>query len=312
MALDPQAKMMMDGMAAMGISLYTAGQTAAEMREQMESRKMPAPVEPVMARTEDRTVPAADGYAIPIRIYWPTESAEARPVVVFFHGGGWVIGGIESHDATVRSLAAATDMVWVSVDYRMAPEHKFPVAAEDCYAATEWVARNAASIGADASRLAVAGDSAGGNLAAVVALVARDRPGPDIAFQLLIYPVTDFDTTTKSMRDNGEGYPFLTLDSMKFFYDQYVSEADRSDPLAAPLRSESLAGLPPALVITAEYDLLRDEGNAYARRMQESGVPTTLTCYAGMIHGFFSMPLVMDSAKAAQAQAARTLVRALS
>jgi len=311
MALDPQARMMIDGMKAMGVSLYTPGQTAAEMREQMEARKIPAPVEPVMARTEDRTVPGADGFEIPIRIYWPTESSAARPVVVFFHGGGWVIGGIESHDATVRSLAAATDMVWVSVDYRLAPESRFPTAAEDCYAATEWVARNAASIGADASRLAVAGDSAGGNLAAVVALVARDRPGPDIVFQLLIYPVTDFDTTTKSMLDNGDDY-FLTRDSMEFFYDQYVDEADRADPLAAPLRAESLAGLPPALVITAEYDPLRDEGNAYAQRLQASGVPTTLSCYGGMIHGFFSMPLIMDAAKAAQVQAARTLIRALA
>ncbi|MEO5839251.1 MAG: alpha/beta hydrolase [Acidimicrobiales bacterium] len=310
MPLDAQAKMMIDGMKAMGFELHTPGITPEDMRRQMEERKVPPVDVPEMAKVEDRKITASDGGQIPIRIYWPTDAPGPHPVVVFFHGGGWVIGSIESHDATCKSLAAASGMVFVSVDYRLAPEYKFPTPPEDCFAATKWVVENAAEIGVDTSRLAVAGDSAGGNLAAAVALMARERGGPAIKFQLLIYPVTDFDLTSRSMIDNGDGY-FLTRDAMEWFGGHYLaSEDDRSHHFAAPIRAD-VAGLPPALVITAEYDPLRDEGNEYARRLQRAGVPTTSTCYAGMIHGFFSMTSILDKAKDAQAQAVRALVAAL-
>lgn len=310
MPLDAQAKMMIDGMKAMGVELHTPGITPEDMRRQMEERKVPPVDVPEMAKVEDRKITAADGGQIPIRIYWPTDAPGPHPVVVFFHGGGWVIGSIESHDATVKSLAAASGFVFVSVDYRLAPEYKFPTPPEDCYAATKWVAENAAEIGVDASRLAIAGDSAGGNLAAAVALMARDRGGPAVKFQLLIYPCTDFDLTSRSMVDNGDGY-FLTSAAMDWFYGHYLAtDEDREHHFAAPIRAD-VAGLPPALVITAEYDPLRDEGNEYARRLQRAGVPTTSTCYAGMIHGFFSMTSIIDKAKDAQAQAVRALVAAL-
>ncbi|MEO8694830.1 MAG: alpha/beta hydrolase [Acidimicrobiales bacterium] len=310
MPLDAQAKMMIDGMKAMGFELHTPGITPEDMRRQMEERKVPPVDVPEMAKVEDRKFTASDGGQIPIRIYWPTDAPGPHPVVVFFHGGGWVIGSIESHDATVKSLAAASGMVFVSVDYRLAPEYKFPTPPEDCFAATKWVVENATELGVDASRLAVAGDSAGGNLAAAVALMARERGGPAIKFQLLIYPCTDFDLTRRSMIDNGDGY-FLTSAAMDWFYGHYLAgDDDRAHHFAAPIRAE-LTGLPPALVITAEYDPLRDEGNDYARLLQAAGVPTTSTCYAGMIHGFFSMTSILDKAKDAQAQAVRALVAAL-
>ena len=310
MPLDAQARMMIDGMKAMGFELHTPGITPEEMRRQMEERKVPQPNVPEMAKVEDRKVTSADGAEIPVRIYWPTSAPGPHPVVVFYHGGGWVIGSIESHDATVKSLAAASGMVFVSVDYRLAPEYKFPTPLDDCFAATEWVVANAAELGVDATRLAVAGDSAGGNLAAAVALMARERGGPAIKFQLLVYPVTDFDPTRRSMVDNGEGY-FLTRAAMEWFGDHYLtSDDDRAHHFAAPIRAD-LSGLPPALVITAEYDPLRDEGNEYGHRLQRAGVPTTVTCYEGMIHGFFSMTSILDKAKDAQAQAVRALVAAL-
>ena len=309
MPLDAQAKMMIDGMKAMGVELHTPGITPEEMRRQMEERRMPQPDVPEMAKVEDRTIAAPDGGEIPLRIYWPTASPGPHPVVVFFHGGGWVIGNIESHDATVKMLAAASGMVFVSVDYRLAPEYKFPTPPEDCYAATKWVAEHAAELDVDASRLAIAGDSAGGNLAAVVALMAREREGPAIKFQLLIYPCTDFDTTRRSMVDNAEGY-FLTRAAMDWFYGHYVNDDDRAHHFAAPIRAD-LSALPPALVITAEFDPLRDEGNEYGRLLQEAGVATTVSCYAGMIHGFFSMTSILDKAKDAQAQAVRALQTAM-
>lgn len=309
MPLDAQAKMMIDGMKAMGISLHTPGITPEEMRRQMEERRVPPVGVPEMAKVEDRVIAMPDGAEIPIRIYWPTAEPGPHPVVVFYHGGGWVIGNIESHDSTCKALADATGMVFVSVEYRLAPEFKFPIPPEDCYLATKWVAENAASIGVDPSRLAVAGDSAGGNLAAAVALMARDRGGPAIKFQLLIYPCTDFDTERRSMIDNAQDY-FLTRDAMEWFYTHYVNEEDKAHHHAAPIRAD-LAGLPPALVITAEFDPLRDEGNEYGRRLQQAGVPATVSCYGGMIHGFFSMTAIIDKAKDAQAQAARALRAAL-
>ena len=286
-----------------------ASLTAEELRNRFQLAEMP--VEDV-ARTEDRIIPGPDGTDLPIRVYWPTISDEPRPVVVFFHGGGWAMGGIDTHDGQVREMVNRTGMVYVSVDYRLAPEARFPAAAEDCYAATQWVAANAASIGADAARLGVAGDSAGGNLAAVVALMARDRGGPAIAHQLLVYPCCDMDSDAwPSQTENGFDY-FLTKESMDWFYDQYTDVADRDNPYASPIKAADLSGLPPACVITAEYDPLRDEGEAYGARLQEAGVACEVHRYDGMFHGFFGMTLVIPGAVAAQETAAAAVQAGLS
>ena len=310
MALDPTAKAVMDMMEDNGVSFKgISSMTAVELRNMMQTGELP--VEDV-ARTEDRVIPGADGTELPVRIYWPSSSNEPLPVVVFFHGGGWVIGGIDSHDGQVREMVNRTGMVYVSVDYRLAPEARFPAAAEDCYAATQWVAANAAVIGADADRLGVAGDSAGGNLAAVVALMARDRGGPAIAHQLLIYPCCDMDSNAwPSQTENGTGY-FLTKESMDWFYDQYADVADRNNPYASPIKAADLSGLPPACVITAEYDPLRDEGEAYGARLQEAGVDCEVHRYDGMFHGFFGMTLAIPGAVAAQETATAAVKAALS
>ncbi|MHB8574629.1 MAG: alpha/beta hydrolase [Dehalococcoidia bacterium] len=305
MPLDPQAKVLIDQMAALGLPpLHTL--SAAEARAQMLARRAAMPAGASLAQVEDRTAPGPAG-AIPVRIYVP-EGDGSLPVIAYFHGGGWVIGNIESHDWACRELAHASGCIVVSADYRLAPEHKFPAAAEDAYAATVWVAENASSFGGDATRLAVAGDSAGGNLAS---LMARDRGGPGLAFQLLIYPVTDFDLTTPSYSENAQGYS-LTRDSMVWFWNQYLNgEHEAKHPHASPLQAEDLTGLPPALVITAEYDPLRDEGEKYAARLKAAGVAVTLTRYDGMIHGFFSMAHLLDKGRAAIDQSGAALREAL-
>jgi acetyl esterase len=229
------------------------------------------------------------------------------PVETAIHGGGWVIGNIEAYDPTCRALTNAAQCVMVSVEYRLAPEHVFPAAPEDCYAATQWVAAHATAINGDPARLAIGGDSAGGNLTAVVAQMARDRQGPALRYQLLVYPVVDHNYNTPSYTENADGY-LLTKDAMVWFWNHYLrSETDGQNPLASPLRAESLHNLPPALVITAEFDPLRDEGEVYAGRLQESGVPATLTRYDGMIHGFFSLGAVLDQGKTAIEEAAAGL-----
>jgi acetyl esterase len=245
-----------------------------------------------LARVEDVNIPGPAG-DIPARIYVPN-GAGPFPVLVFFHGGGWVIGTVDTHDVPVRQLADRVPAVVVSVEYRLAPEHPFPAAPDDCYAATAWVADNIGQYGGDGSRLAVGGDSAGGNLAAVVAQMARDRGGPAIAYQLLIYPAVDARMTSASITENGDGY-LLTKGFMEWFYGHYLpKESDADDPLASPARAESLAGLPPALVLTAEFDPLRDEGEAYAGALRKAGVDATAKRYDGMIHGFFQLGGVVD------------------
>ena len=249
---------------------------------------------------------AGPGGDLPVRIYIPFGKGPF-PVVLYFHGGGWVIGGIESSDGLCRSLANASGCIVVSVDYRLAPEHPFPAAVDDAFYATLWAAENASSFGGDPSRIAVSGDSAGGNLAAVVAQIARDRGKPAIGFQLLIYPVTDGACDTPSYSENAEGY-FLTRDAMQWFWNHYVpKEADRSQPYASPLRASNLAGLPAALVITAEFDPLRDEGERYAEGMRTAGTPVQLTRYDGMIHGFFAMSAIIDQGRTAIQQSAAAL-----
>jgi acetyl esterase len=307
MPIDPQAAALLDQLKAMG------GPQLHELPVPMAREAMRAMVAlqgegEAVADISNRSIPGPHG-DIPVRIYNPGGGAPL-PVLVYFHGGGWVIGDLETHDRICRALANGAACVVVSVDYRLAPEHRFPAAAEDCYAATVWVARNAADIGAEAAHLAVGGDSAGGNLAAVVALMARDRREPKLAFQLLVYPVTDGSFDTHSYRDNAEGY-LLTREAMQWFWDHYVPDvAERTNPYVSPLRSRRLDGLPPALVITAELDPLRDEGEAYGAHLRAAGVPTQVTRYDGMIHGFFGMTALMDKARTAMNEAVRALRRA--
>ena len=309
MPLDPAAQAVIDGFATLP-ALGTL--SPEETRELLASIQVPLDDVPMRA-VEDRVV-AGPGGDLPVRIYMPNGASVGGPDpgIVFFHGGGWVIMSIESHDRMARRLADDAGAVVVSVDYRLAPEHKFPAAADDCYAATQWVAANAASLGIDPARLAVAGDSAGGNLAAVVALMARDRSGPAIAFQLLVYPVTGTPWDgRRSYVDNGDGY-VLTRLWMEWFTNHYArTDADRTDPYLAPLAAADLSGLPPAHVITAEFDPLRDEGEAYAARLTAAGVPTTSTRYAGQIHGFYQNDAAMRSGRAAEIEAAGMLRRAL-
>lgn len=261
-------------------------------------------------KVENRTIPVAGG-EISVRIYSPAGEGPF-PALVYYHGGGWVIGNLDTVDVPCRMLANRAGCVVISVDYRLAPEHKFPTAAEDAYAAVEWVAEHAASIGVDPERIAVGGDSAGGNLAAVVALMAREQGGPTLAYQMLIYPVTNHSYDTDSYRNNPEGY-FLTKNTMVWFWNHYLGdEQDGQNPYASPLLAKDLSGLPPALVITAGFDPLRDEGEAYAARLKAAGVPVEATRYDGMIHGFFWMPGVLAGAHDGINQAANALKQAFN
>jgi acetyl esterase len=276
--------------------------------------------------TIDRTIVGPDGNELPLRIYRPTapggavageSTADASgvpaaplPLLVYFHGGGFIAGGLASHDGTVRELTVRTGCVSVAVDYRLAPGHPFPAAVEDCIRALHWAVDNADSLGIDPERVAIGGDSAGGNLAACVAIANRDRHGPALVAQLLVYPVIDPACATASMARNGSGY-LLTADSMRFMWSCYLADAaDRSDARANPLAASTLEGLPPATVITAEYDPLCDEGESYARALAAAGVPVTCSRYAGQIHGFFSMYALAPQASVATEQAARALRRA--
>jgi acetyl esterase len=310
MPLDPIARALLDQMAATGAPPLSA-QSATDARQAVAAfAQLGGDPEPV-GKVEDRKLSGPDG-TIPVRVYTPAGSGPF-PVLVYFHGGGWVLCDIETHDPVCRSLANAAECIVVSVDYRLAPEHKFPAAADDCYAATQWVIKNAPLIGGDSDRVAVGGDSAGGNLAAVVALMARDLGGREPVFQLLVYPATDYYLPgTPSLTENADGY-FLTRDDMVWFWNHYLSDkAEAGDPYACPLQASSLAGLPPALVITAEFDPLRDEGEMYAARLGEAGAAVELVRYDGMIHGFFSMAGVLEQGRSAIALAAAQLRSAFS
>lgn len=246
--------------------------------------------EPIaMARTEDLTI-ALPGRNLAARLYVPKGAGEAPGLTVYFHGGGWVIGTLETHDSTCRALARASNAAVLSVAYRLAPEHRYPIAAEDCYEATVWAAANAARLGADHDKIAVAGDSAGGNLAAAVAIMARDAGTPKLRHQLLIYPVTDANFDRPSYAANGGGDYFLSTAGMKWFWDHYLGDTEPADAqLGAVIGHPDHSDLPPATVITAQYDPLRDEGDAYAVKLAAAGVEVDAACAPGMIHGFFGM-----------------------
>jgi acetyl esterase len=264
----------------------TSPRSTEEARTLFEGLRSGEPSESVGDVT-DRTIPGPDD-EIPIRVYRP-DAERPHPVVVYFHGGGWVVGSLDTHDPVCRHLTNAADCAVVSVDYRLAPEHPFPAATEDAVAAVEWVADEGEELGVDSDRLAVGGDSAGGNLAAVVSLVARNRHGPAIDRQVLIYPATSASDDWPSTRENADGY-FLTRSEMEWFGDQYFeSDLHARNPYAFPLQACDHGGLPPATVVTAGLDPLRDEGVAYAEALADAGVDVTHRNYEGMIHGFASM-----------------------
>ena len=309
MPLDPQTKAYLDQMVELQMPPITALSPEA-IRQGIAAQFASVPPGEPVASVVNRTIPGPAG-EIPVRIYTP-EGSGPWPILVYFHGGGWVICSLDSHDGQCRSLANGAGCIVVSIDYRLAPEHKFPAAPEDCYAATCWVAEHAAELGGDPARIAVGGDSAGGNLTAVVTQMARAQGGPRLIFQLLIYPATDFSAQTASKKENAEGY-FLTLEDMHWFENHYLrDQADRLNPLASPMQAKDLSNLPPALILTAEYDPLRDEGELYGQGLQAAGVPVIIRRYNGLIHGFFGMALIVDEAKRAVKETTQTLREAFS
>lgn len=306
MPLHPSAQVIVDFLNEAGLAL--GPDSTPEQARELTARRAgwfePHPVHEVC----DRTVPGPAG-EIPVRVYRPS-AARDLPVLVWFHGGGWVIGGLDSHDHLCRLLCDDTGCVVVSVDYRLAPEHKFPAAVDDCVAAYEWVAANAAEVGGDSARVAIGGDSAGGNLAAVVSLMERDRGAPPRA-QVLVYPVTDHEFESDSMRENATGY-FLETDHMRWFFDHYVrTPSDVDDWRVSPLRAPDVSGVAPAIVVTAECDPLRDQGEAYGRRLHEAGVDVEILRGEGLFHGFFGLHSIVEPGRQAWERVVAFLARTL-
>ena len=309
--LHPQARALLDMMEARGIAPTHTLTPPEARRFYRERRAVLQPEPPEVGHTAELTATGPHG-AIPLRLYKPKSAGAASlPVLVYFHGGGWVIGDLDTHDTLCRELANKSGCAVVAVDYRMGPENRFPAAVDDCLAATRWVHDNASQHGLDASRMAVGGDSAGGNLAAVVSVLARDAGTLPLQFQLLIYPATDMRRGTASHVSNGEGY-LLTNDTMEYFQGHYVADkAQYLDPRASPLLNGDLASLPPAFVMTAGYDPLRDEGLAYAHALSVAGNRASHICFERQIHGFITMGRVLDEANTAVAICAAELKRAM-
>ncbi|MDT5113593.1 MAG: acetyl esterase [Mycobacterium sp.] len=297
--IDPNLKMLLDAVPLE----FTIDDGVEVAREKMRALKPPAELLPDM-RIEQRTVGYGELTDIPLRIYWPpSETEESLPIVVFYHGGGWAIGDLDTHDHVARAHAIGAKAIVVSVDYRLAPEHPFPAGVEDAWAALQWVGGHAAELGGEPSRIAVAGDSAGGNLAAVMALRARDAGGPPLAFQLLWYPVAVGDLSLPSFTENADA-PLLNSEVTSAFLTWYLPGMDMSDPKAlptdlAPANAATLAGLPAAFIGTAEHDPLRDDGGKYAEMLAAAGVPVQLSNEPTMVHGYAS--LAMASPVAAEA-----------
>ncbi len=290
--LHPQIQQVLKVMAEMNlqpIEVMTPAEARAQMEATAQSRKAEAlPVD----RVEERMIPGPAG-AIRLRLYWPNR-AVAVPAIVYFHGGGHVIGSLDTHDLIARNLCAGAEALVASVDYRMGPEHRFPAAVEDSFAALEWVHRNAESLGADPDRVGVHGDSAGANL-------ARDAGGPRLRLQSLVYPVADYNQAGDSYEKYARGCGLLTKTAMVWFRDHYLrGPADADDWRASPITAASFAGVAPAIVVTAECDVLHDEGQRYAEALRSAGVPVEYKEYAGMIHGFFGMVPAVDDAMNAQ------------
>ena len=312
MALDPQAQEVINLVIKSGRPAYNtlSPKDARQLFRETRPASTPTPAE--IGAVKNLTADGPGG-PIPLRVYRPADvpAGTPLPVLVYYHGGGWVIGDLDTHDVQCRQITAEAGVTVVAVDYRLAPEHKFPAAVDDAWAATRWVVAHAGELGIDSRRVAVAGDSAGGNLAAVVALMARDAGGPAIALQVLIYPVTDVAAESKSYRDFADGY-MLTRDGMRWFTNHYLKAAgEAQDWRVSPLRAPSLAGLPPALVITAGFDPLRDEGAAYAARLSDAGVQVDYVNYGGMIHGFMPMGRLIATGNRATSHVAASLRQAL-
>ena len=311
--LHPQARALLDFIESRGIPPTHTLSPADARNFYRERRSITQPAPPGVALVRDLKAAGPQG-TIALRLYRPagSDTAAVLPVLVYFHGGGWVIGDLETHDTLCRELANGSGCAVVAVDYRLAPEHAFPAAVDDALAATHWVHAHSAELQLDPSRLAVGGDSAGGNLAAVVAIAARDSGNLPIAFQLLIYPATDQQGTAPSHTANGSGY-LLTRDTIQYFVGHYLPEPEMlRDWRASPLLHTNHAGLPPALVLTAGYDPLRDEGAAYAERLTNAGNRASYVCFERQIHGFITMGRVLDEAHTAVALCAAELKRALS
>ena len=299
--LDPDAALVFKAFQEAGRPPYET-LTPVEAREYYrQARVVTNPEPPLLKSVEPLAIGAAEGL-IPARIYTPRtlrQSEGLAPCLVFFHGGGWVIGDLDTHDVVCRKLADEGQLIVISVDYRRAPEYKFPAAVDDAIAATAWIADRAKDLGIDATRLCVGGDSAGGNLAAVVAIAARESKRPAIAGQVLVYPATDFAMTHPSHREP-ETSILLTHTVIRWFRDHYLrNAADGEDWRASPARLKTLAGLPPAYVLTAGADPLRDEGEEYAKRLEQAGVAVTYRTFPGQFHGFFTMGKLLDQANVA-------------
>lgn len=305
MPLHPQAQAFLNQPSDLNASAWSE-MTPAHARETYNGLTHLTGHGPALHQVEDLMLPGI----VLLRVYRPS-AQRPLPAVIYFHGGGWVLGNVETHDTLCRRLAHGSGCALVSVDYRLAPEHPFPAPLEDCVQAVRYIAAHASELGFDPARLAVGGDSAGGNLAAAVTLRLRDEGGPSLHSQWLIYPVTEarFDTVSYEAFATGHG---LTRAEMQFFWSQYAPRLDdRRHPLASPLLASSLAGLPPAHVITAEYDVLRDEGEAYAARLNAAGIPATLHRYEGMLHGFMHFAEPFDDGKRAVAEMAESLRNSL-
>jgi acetyl esterase len=316
--LHPQARALLDFIEARGIPPTHTLSPADARAFYRERRTATQPLPAEVAEVRDLAADGPHG-PIPVRLYRPLgPGAGPLPVLVYYHGGGWVIGDLDTHDVLCRELANGAGCAVVAVDYRMGPEHRFPAAVDDVLAATRWVRREAATLGLDASRMAVGGDSAGGNLAAVVAIAARDERDAGgagdlpLVYQLLIYPATDMRRGHPSHQANGQGY-LLTSDTMAYFHDHYITDpAHDLDWRASPLLHTDLSALPPALVITAGYDPLRDEGAAYAQALTGAGNHAAYVCFERQIHGFITMGKVLDEANTAVALCASELRRAFA
>lgn len=287
--------------------------TPPEARAQMEAVATARNLEPArVGRIEERSIPGPAG-PIRLRLYWPPAAQGPLPVIVYFHGGGHVIGSLDTHDGVARNLCAGVGALVASVDYRMGPEHRFPAAVDDSFAALQWMHANAGQLGGDPDRIAVAGDSAGGNLAAVVAILARDAGGPALRLQALVYPVADYGLVGESYDRYAEGYGVLTRDAMVWFRRHYLNDpSEAKDWRASPIRAPSLAGVAPAFVLTAEYDVLHDDGVRYAEALRKAGVPVEYRDYPGMIHAFFGMAPAVDGAVQAQRDVIGALRKALT
>jgi acetyl esterase len=300
-ALHPQLVALLERAAKSPLPAYYDVPPAVARRLYRDTRGALTPDPPAVESVQLLMAPGP----VPVRAYRPKGAGkdEVLPALVYFHGGGWVIGDLETADAIAREFCQRVGCVVVSVDYRLAPEHRFPAAVHDSYAATKWASENAESFNGEPNKLAVGGESAGGNLAAVVSQLARDRNGPAIVYQLLAYPVTGADFTTPSYRANAEGY-LLTRAGMQWFWDTYLPNAsERSNPMATPLNAKNFAQLPSALIMTAEFDPLRDEGEAYANRLKSAGVVVDYVRFDGLIHDFLAMSRQLSAVKPAMDKA---------